>query len=165
MRQSLSNFWPRQREDFAPVSRTLYLLKFISFYVIFDVHFAPSTFVSCLRRFSRFRLRFILFRKSRIFQDFFFFFPSVSPPHCGACVFLCGDRGRSLFNVPRGGLSLGALFPHTLSSNPAFSPPSARSRVLSARLRLRCCSTQSRISLAITQKVRKPRCHMSKRVD
>ena len=106
------------------MSRALCLLNFISFYVVIDAHFPPSTIVSCFRRFSRFRLRFVLFRKTRIFRDFFF--PSLSSPCCGTCAFLCGDRGRSLFNVPRGDLSLGALFPHTLSSSPAFSPAPPR---------------------------------------
>ena len=96
-------------------------VKFVSFYVIFDVYFASSTFVSFLRRFSRFRLRFVLFRKSRIFRDFFF--PSVPPPCCSVCVFLCGDWGRSLFSVPRGGLPPRALFPRLRPSLLSSPPP------------------------------------------
>ena len=46
------------------------------------------------------------------------FFPSVPPPYCGLCAFLCGDRGRSLFIVPRGGLSLGPQHPRFSHSRP-----------------------------------------------
>ena len=78
---------------------------------------------------SRFRC---LFHACGVFHDFalfhfgpavarfskIFFFPAISSSLFWRVRFSpCGDRGRSLFQVPKGGLSLGALLPsHSRSS-------------------------------------------------
>ena len=97
---------------------------YVLFYFIFDARFTPLMFVSCSQCSSRFH--FVSFRfRSREFFRTIFFSGGFSPPRRGGCGSLCGDRGRSLSTVPRGGLSLGSSAFLTLSSTLALSsaPP------------------------------------------
>ena len=148
MRQPLSDFWLRQQDDFAQSSRALFLLCFVLFYVIFNDHFTPSTFVSYFAMFFTILISVHFGSAAPHFSDVFFFHPSLLLV-AARTRFLCGDRGRSLFRVPRGGLSLGLPDPRFSHSRPSlrfhrFRPGSFPH--LSARLRFRCRSTRSRSS-------------------
>ena len=106
MREPLSNSRLGQQEEFFWYSRAPFPL----YPFHFDVCFTPSTLLSCSRCFSRFHSVPFSFPQSRFFDYYFFFRPSL-PSRCGTRVFPCGDRGRSLFNVPWGELSPEALLP------------------------------------------------------
>ena len=131
MRQSLSNFRPRQREDFAPVFRALCLFNFISFYVVLDARFTPSTFISCLRRFSRFRLCFIFIPLVSRFSKFFFSIRlssllrrvHISVPVTGGGHY---SKSRGVDYPP------GPCSPHTLVRPSAFTVPASACSLVQA---------------------------------
>ena len=129
VRQSLSNFRPRLG-GLCPVF-SFPVFSYVLFYVIFYIHFTPSTIVSCLRCFSRFQLRFIFAPQVRIFQKFFFFLfrPSLLLVAVGACFCAVTEGGH--YSGSRGvDHPLDPGLPHTLVRPCAFTAPaSARSRV------------------------------------
>ena len=123
MCEPLSNFRSGQREDFVKCSRTLFLflLCFVLFY--FQCSFHAFDVCLMLPMFFTISFCFISIPQSRVFQNNFFS-GGFSPPRRGGCVSLCGDRGRSLSTVLRGGLSPKAPFPHLRPS--LLSPPPPR---------------------------------------
>ena len=108
MRESISNFRPRQQEDFARCLAPCFCL--ISFhFMLFSMPVSrPQRLFHVCDVFHGFDFVSFLFHSSRVFQ-IFFFHPTLLL--VAVCAHLCaGDRGRSLFKVPWGELSPEALF-------------------------------------------------------
>ena len=121
MREPIRNFRHRRLGGLCPVFSCSVSVMFYLCYSRCPLHAFDACFM--LAAFFMILLCFISVLQSRVFQKKIFF-PAISSSLFWRVRFSpCGDRGRSLFNVPRGGLSLGALFPHTIFAHPCFHRP------------------------------------------